>query len=720
MAVSFPRPDPSSPASIARANFGTARRGFDQNEVRAFLALVAAEMARLREREQHLEAALLEAKDANNVSSDLIDEDTATRLLGEGAAHILHAARESAASVRSKAEEGASTILGDATSEAARVREEAEVEAARRRQEATADAENQISMAKQQGRDMVNEARSYRERVLSELSRRRDLARAQIEQLIHGREQLLGTFTQARDTADNLIGRLGSMGDAAAPFDLPPAPPVPQGDAGGELDLDAVVDEELRTGAFFDQDAFDEKGPVEPAFGDALDVIADLRVPADPVGGAIDDEQAASSSGSASAAEGSGGRVVELFPGSAGERDDDGDAPGNDAAGHPSGDDSDDESDEDATQSTTVDSLFAKLRAANVDDDAPAGAPTDEPTTPEELAALHDTTELPITDPLIPSEGPSANGSTTATPSSDASRTAQSFGPQDVADVTSAGEGSASDEPESSERSERDQQHGSASDEPGLTSEPKVSETGITSEPKASETGKSSETGKASEHVTSPFARRDAELTPLIVAAARRMKRVLADEQNELLDTLRQSEPVVSIDALVAVVGQQAARYVDAITTELEGAAQAGAASVTGDVTTDVTRAGALGPVRDLIALNLVTPLRERLERCVADGDGDNDVITRRVRSVYREWKTQHVDNQLDDVFRLAYGRGVLVALPVGTPVRWLVDPNGPACPDAEDNSLAGVVPAGDPFPTGHVCAPAHAECRCLLGPAEQ
>ena len=708
MAVSFPRPDPSSPASIARANFGTARRGFDQNEVRSFLALVAAEMARLREREQHLEAALLEAKDANNVSSDLIDEDTATRLLGEGAAHILHAARESAASVRSKAEEGASTILGDATGEATRVREEAEVEAARRRQEATADAENQISMAKQQGRDMVNEARSYRERVLSELSRRRDLARAQIEQLIHGREQLLGTFTQARDTADNLIGRLGSMGDAAAPFDLPPAPPVPQGDAGGELDLDAVVDEELRTGAFFDQDAFDEKGPVEPAFGDALDVIADLQVPADSVGGAIDDQHAASSSVSGSGSEGSGGRVVELFPGSAGERDDDGDAPGNDAAGHPYGD----ESDEDATQSTTVDSLFAKLRAANVDDDAPAGAPTDEPTTPEELAALHDTTELPITDHVgLPAR--SDLESADARASSNGSSSAQRFGPQDVADVTSAGEGSASDEPESSERSERDQQHESASDEPE-SSEPKVSETGITSEPKVSETG------KASEHVTSPFARRDAELTPLIVAAARRMKRVLADEQNELLDTLRQSEPVVSIDALVAVVGQQAARYVDAITTELEGAAQAGAASVTGDVTTDVTRAGALGPVRDLIALNLVTPLRERLERCVADGDGDNDVITRRVRSVYREWKTQHVDNQLDDVFRLAYGRGVLVALPVGTPVRWLVDPNGPACPDAEDNSLAGVVPAGDPFPTGHVCAPAHAECRCLLGPAEQ
>ena len=38
-------------------------------------------------------------------------------------------------------------------------------------------------MAKQQGREMVDEARAYRERVLSELARRRELARQQIEQL---------------------------------------------------------------------------------------------------------------------------------------------------------------------------------------------------------------------------------------------------------------------------------------------------------------------------------------------------------------------------------------------------------------------------------------------------------------------------------------------------------------------------------------------------------
>jgi len=53
-----------------------------------------------------------------------------------------------------------------------------------------------------------------------------------------------------------------------------------------------------------------------------------------------------------------------------------------------------------------------------------------------------------------------------ATTSTDETQEAQSFAPQDVDDMASAGEGSASDEPESSERRERDQQQGSASDEP--------------------------------------------------------------------------------------------------------------------------------------------------------------------------------------------------------------------------------------------------------------
>ena len=53
-------------------------------------------------------------------------------------------------------------------------------------------------MAKQQGREMVEKARAYRERVLAELARRRDMARQQIEQLISGRDRLVQSFERAR------------------------------------------------------------------------------------------------------------------------------------------------------------------------------------------------------------------------------------------------------------------------------------------------------------------------------------------------------------------------------------------------------------------------------------------------------------------------------------------------------------------------------------------
>jgi hypothetical protein len=127
-----------------------------------------------------------------------------------------------------------------------------------------------------------------------------------------------------------------------------------------------------------------------------------------------------------------------------------------------------------------------------------------------------------------------------------------------------------------------------------------------------------------------------------------------------------------------------------------------------------------LSPVRASLRDDLVGPLRDRLARCVADGGGDNEEVTRAVRAVYREWKTQQIDEHLDDVLRLAHGVGAFHAIAPGTPVCWMVDPHGPACPDAEDNALAGAVAAGEPFPTGHRLAPAHAGCRCLLAPTRQ
>ncbi len=119
-------------------------------------------------------------------------------------------------------------MLIEASDEAARMREEAEIEASRRRSDAAADAEAELSMAKQQGREMVNEARAYRERVLSELARRRELAREQIEQLLHGRDRLMQSFERARLVAVDVVAELQPLGEPDEYVNLSPTTgPVP-------------------------------------------------------------------------------------------------------------------------------------------------------------------------------------------------------------------------------------------------------------------------------------------------------------------------------------------------------------------------------------------------------------------------------------------------------------------------------------------------------------
>jgi hypothetical protein len=82
-------------------------------------------------------------------------------------------------------------------------------------------------MAKQQGREMVNEARLSRA-VLSELARRRELARQQIEQLMHGRDRLLQAFERSRLVAVDVMAELTPLGEPAEYVNLAPTTgPVP-------------------------------------------------------------------------------------------------------------------------------------------------------------------------------------------------------------------------------------------------------------------------------------------------------------------------------------------------------------------------------------------------------------------------------------------------------------------------------------------------------------
>ncbi len=227
MAASLSRPDPSSPASVAEAGFSTTRRGYHQDEVRAFLTSVAAELGRLQERGRRLEAELDDLRDQATTTVEL-DDETVANLLGEETLRVLHTARESASEIKIRAEENAARILREANDEANRLRQEAEVEAARKRQDASSDAEAEVALAKQQGREMVNEARSYRERVLADLERRTTLARHQIEELVHGRDRLLQVFERARLVAVDVTSELQSLDGPDELVNLSPTTgPVP-------------------------------------------------------------------------------------------------------------------------------------------------------------------------------------------------------------------------------------------------------------------------------------------------------------------------------------------------------------------------------------------------------------------------------------------------------------------------------------------------------------
>jgi hypothetical protein len=203
----------------------------------------------------------------------------------------------------------------------------------------------------------------------------------------------------------------------------------------------------------------------------------------------------------------------------------------------------------------------------------------------------------------------------------------------------------------------------------------------------------------------------------LVVAASKKVKRVLADEQNAALETLRGKAKVNDVGDLVTTDVEHAATYTATVTDEIDSAAVMGAASVGGSKPAARTLKRIRAEAIESISEGIVAVLRDRLGAAVGAAAGDNDEISAKVRAVYREVKTKVIDDRVGDALWQARSAAVVAAAPKGTKLRWVVAPGSTACPDCEDNSLATPVTAGEPFPTGHVNGPAHPGCRCRLEP---
>lgn len=652
MAISFSRPDPSSPAAVGSAAFPVNRRGFDQGEVRDFLRMVAAELARLQEREKFLESELRTMQTRGMSAPGRLDEETVTTLLGEEAARVLSTARDASAQIRERAEESATRLVKDAAEDAARIRESAQIEAARIHEDAVRDAEQEIEMAKQQGRDMVNEARAYREKVLSELSRRRDAARSQIEQLLHGRDRLLNAFERARIASEDVINGLTDAHDepefivdlspttGPVPIINPEHPSVkPFNREDEDVVTEAVIEVVLPVVEVEPTDTVVHAGHEEEVVQEEVieDIVVDLIDSIAPVESQQHEE------------------VSELA----------------------------------VDNSVEIDIAEVEIPVAQIEDDASQtnvvslfgrGRRTEE--VPEIVEAEPEVAHIEVVEPV-------SQETEASSPVDDIFARLREGTVADVAAQTT--EASTRATKKSSEKTSTEQDEKPARKAALITSDPAL------------------------------FTARDESLSSVVSSMARKMKRVLADEQNEVLQHLRTKKSSLEMDAFLGSATQHAQRYVAAVTEELMTAAGAGAKSVktSGGSSRRVTQKAITEHVASSIVEGFIAKFRDDTRVAIGEAEGDRDILAGLMRDVYRAWKMDLLDQNIEDVANCAYGKGGFLALEPGAQISWMVDPTSPCCSECEDNSLAGALAKGSEFPTGHSFAPAHSGCRCLVHPVQ-
>jgi DivIVA domain-containing protein len=642
MAISFSRPDPSSPAAVGSAQFTVTRRGFDTEEVRDFLRSVSAELGRLQERERFLESELRAMQTRGMSGPGVLDEETVTALLGEETARVLTVAREAAAQMRVRAAEAAERLVREANADAIRVREDADIETSRRRSDAASDVEAELELAKQQGREMVNEAREYREKVLSELARRRELARQQIEQLIHSRDRLVNAFDRARHAANDVVGDLAEFDDLS-------------NEVAHATGITKPVSE--NTSGFIDHAQDPEAIPQKITGRQLLEVVSEEAIEQDENVLEITTEE-----------------IVEPIV---------------------------EDVVEDVVEEVVLEEVETNITSIHEEQVGMSDHPSTDAPVAERMAEVvqlfgNKRREATITPVVAPASTPTPEPKPTAKTSEAKPQTLKTPAKKSVDDLfanlrkTSTAEVARTAKPKT------------------VTVEP--------TEPKA----------KAPKAVVPKvdglvFERRDEVLAPIMVALTSKMKRVLADEENSMLTYLQGKKSAVALEKVLPEPSIHVQGYIEAVAEDVMSAAMGGAKSLSSSLKADLRRKVTSSAVMQVMSKNiddvLVRPLRDRIQRCVEQSDGDREEMSKLIRSVYREWKMQRVEQHIGDIARLAYSRGAYLVLDQGTSVCWMVDPNGPPCADAEDNSLAGATALGTDFPTGHAHPTAHTGCRCLVIP---
>lgn len=656
---------PIDPDRILEHPFTAVRKGYDPLEVQRYLLQVANQLRSAREREAELRSQLEQAE-KRTAPIDQLDASQLTKLLGQETARVLEAAQSASEEIRSKAEENVARLLREARDEAQKAREDADSVLERK----TAEAEEAAAKLRAEAEDAAARVRGEADEAAAAQKAEADAllegARVESAELVEaGRQEGRDMVAEAQKVRQRMLDDLSRRRKLLRQQ-------IEQLQAGRDRLLAAydVVRETL--------DVATEELQVALPEAKLAAETASLRAEED------DDatfEAEVADAAAADDGDAADGEVVEP------------DAPAGDVQ---TSDGTDaDESEAVEPAAADVDITDAALGA----DDAV------EPTTEAEAPVAPDPVEGRHSSSVRIVRAGSA-GAAGATESDKAASAFARLRQEEVVEVDDEGEVVAEVE----------------------VLEIEVIETalGNVDAARAAEEAEASVADTAevdagdddAPEVDELVMRRDAAVADLERNLARRLKRELSDEQNELLASLAATKGVPSADDVLPAAEAHVERYQAIALPTLVAAATAGADLVS-TVAGPPAAATSVADLAAELAAELVAPLRERLERAFSGSEGHADDVAQSIRACYREWKGQRVDQVASYSVVAACNRGLLDRLPEGTKVHWVVSDGDTPSPDCDDNALAGSVPRGEPFPTGHTAPPLHPACRCMVVPTE-
>lgn len=670
------------PDSVARHEFTTTFRGFDQVEVRAFLNKVAGELRSARSRADDLSARLSDVE-ARLSAAEEPDEQRLTSMLGEETARILDAAREAATEIRSKAEAKTAELVREAQDEANRMTAEAsdmlrtrtaeaDEAAAAVRDEASADAERVRSEAAEEAERVTSEAAQAAEelRTRSEIEAETLTTSAEAEAtriVERATEEAETLVTEATVTAERLTTEAAEVKEAA---DAEASEVVDAARTQGrEMVAEAqVVRERILTDlARRRKSARAQLEQLRAARDRLIEAYAVVRRTLDEA----TTELAVAVPEARVAAEAAGRQV---------EADDD----------------------------LSVEDIEAELDAGRF-----AGLPLLDTPSEADVGAAEEMSDDDAVDeaedqdvePGVPEDvEPESDEVTDVDVLTDEGADEHDGGATDIFARLRA------EVPDD----ETDDDGGDATSDEAA---PEVDE----DVEAAAEDDEDLEEGEEEDAPDTLLERRDRVLVPIETKASRLLKRQLADDENDKLDLIRRMTNKDGPEVVLGEAPEHRAPMAEALRKVAVDAAAAGGAfgvELMGEAGIEPAD-GSDVDVDDLVDEmldGLLVPIRDKIDELL-QGSHDDDAIDG-VRACYRQWKGRAGDLAAQ-LAHDAFNRGVYAGIPDGAPVSWVLDDGAGPCPDGADDALGGAVAKGEPFPTGHLHPPAHPACRCLLVPGD-